>query len=335
MRLPDNASTRSSACVTKADALSAITLLLPSRALFSGRRLPAATARVLGRADRLPMGDIGEQAQTLRHFDVLPRGWPIAALTRDLDAGDAASDAWLRADPAWLRPDINGARLMACGDMLRLTQQDVDAFLPALRPLLGDAGFILDAPTPARWYVRLPREAKFPSFSDPADALGADVFDHLPGADDAGSQARRWRALASEVQITLHNHPRNAQREAAGQPPVNALWFWGAGALPDRVWTRYAAVYSNDPVLAALAGTAKVAHFPLRTIDAGAMDALYDIRDVPVAAIIDQWIVPATTAIARSEIAGVTLDFADGCRIDTARRHRWRLWRKSLASLDA
>ena len=75
------------------------------------------------------------------------------------------SSAWLRADPAYVRPDINGARLLAYGDALALTQAERDALLRPLQPLFGDAGFPIDAPTPSRWYLRLPREAKLPAFA--------------------------------------------------------------------------------------------------------------------------------------------------------------------------
>ena len=86
------------------------TLLLPA----SGRclqPLPRSFAAALARADRLSDGIAGIRAQVLRHFAITPRGWPIAALTREFDAGDADRSAWLRADPAWIRPDINGARM--------------------------------------------------------------------------------------------------------------------------------------------------------------------------------------------------------------------------------
>src|SRR5881392_881933 len=136
------------------DAPTTATLLLPSRARFADRSLPPSAARALGRANRLPQGQPGEQAQVQRHFDLLPRGWPVAALTRQADAHDATGAAWLRADPTHARPDPTGARLLAIGEGLRLTQEDVDAFLPSLRPLFGDAGFLLDAPVPARWYLR-------------------------------------------------------------------------------------------------------------------------------------------------------------------------------------
>src|SRR3546814_9323765 len=110
-----------------------------------------------------------------------------------------------------------------------MDEEDRTAFLPALRPLFGDAGFPIDAPHPSRWYLRLPHGAKLPAFAEPDDALGADLFDHLA----EGSEGRRWRVLLGEAQVVLHNHPRNARRAEQGRPPVNSLWYWGGGVLPD------------------------------------------------------------------------------------------------------
>ena len=305
------------------DAPATATLLLPARARFAGQVVPDAMAKVLGRADRLPDGEAGEREQVLRHFDLLPRGWPVAALTRQADAGDATGSAWLRADPAHMRPDLNGARLLAIGDNLRLTQADVDAFLPALRPLFGDAGFPIDAPTPARWYLRLPREAKLPPFAAPDETLGADLFEHLP----EGPEGRRWRALLSEAGVALHNHPRNIERSAQGLPPVNALWFWGGGVLPDHVRTRHAHVRSNDLVLQALAKAAAA--------DAGAAENGSVLIDYRALTAIDDALCGWLDAAANGKVDRVTLDFADGARFAIGPRQRWRLWRSPLRTLAA
>src|SRR4051812_7848876 len=110
-------------------------LLLPAGDRFAGLVMPESLAKALGRAD-LQNAQPGEQAQLSRHFKLLPDRWPPAALTRVADAGldDTRTAAWLRVDPAYIRPDINGVRLLATGAALSMTQQDVDAFLPALRP---------------------------------------------------------------------------------------------------------------------------------------------------------------------------------------------------------
>lgn len=314
------------------------TLLLPARARLAPAPLPAPVAKALGRADTLPAAEAGERAQLLRHFELLPRGWPVAALTRALDGGDAPSSAWLRADPAHVRPDINGARLLACGEALRLDRQDVETFLPALRPLFGDAGFTLDAPDPHRWYLRLPREARLPSFASPAEALGADLFDQLPGAgEDRSPEARRWRALLSEAQVVLHNHPRNAARVAAGLVPVNSVWFWGAGVAPDHVTTAAAAVASDDVLVRALTLRAGVDAVAVPSaFEAPVRDTVFDLRGVRDAgAWVGAWLAPAVAAVADSTLSGLRLDFEDGTRLALARSQRWRFWRRPVATLAA
>ncbi|HEU4814214.1 MAG TPA: phosphoglycerate mutase, partial [Xanthomonadaceae bacterium] len=253
--------------------------------------------------------------------------------TRALDAGDAPLSAWLRADPAYVRPDINGARLLACGDGLQLDRRDAEALLPALRPLFGDAGFLLDAPDPHRWYLRLPREARLPTFAAPVDALGADLFDQLPGADDDTSpEGRRWRALLSEAQVMLHNHPHNAARIAAGRLPVNSLWFWGAGIAPDHVTTRQAAIVGDDTLLRALAAAAGKRIEPsAAAFAAPAEDTLVDLRGHRDAArLFAVWLLPAVEALHRRDVDRLVLDFEDGTRLAIERGHRWRFWRRPM-----
>ncbi|MEG3190991.1 phosphoglycerate mutase [Lysobacter sp. D1-1-M9] len=309
------------------------TLLLPARGRFGGQLLPEALGRRLGRADRR----VGKGAQLARVFDLLPRGWPVAAATRQRDAGDAGQDAWLRADPAYVRPDINGARLLAHGDALSLTDEDTAAFLPALKPLFGDAGFPIDAPTPSRWYLRLPAGAKLPSFTSPADALGADLLDQLPGSGEQDSpEGRRWRALLSEAQVVLHNHSRNAQRAAEGLAPVNSVWFWGAGVLPDHVRTSFSEICSDDEAMRAFADLAGIASSPLPDAwQAGGGDRLIDLRHGRGLAVLDRdWMAPALRDLDVGALERLTLDFADGMRFEVAIRQRWRFWRRPVGTFD-
>lgn len=304
-----------------------LTLLLPPAARFAGLPLPPALAQALGRADRMRHA-AGESAQLARHLPLLPQGWPAAALTRLLDAGedDARRGVWLRADPAHLRPDINGARLLGVGATLGMDQADVDALLPALRPLFGDAGFALDAPHPARWYLRLPPGTPLPAFSSPDEALGDDVFEHAA----QGEAARRWRALESEVQITLHNHPHNAARAAAGRVAVNALWFWGGGALPDAVSGHAPIIYSDDPAVLGAARLGKLQGMGVQAFRAEVEDALVDLRaQRDLRALVARWLVPAA---GRAE---AVFDFADGQVFRLRRGQRWRLWRRPLAAVPA
>jgi len=303
-----------------------ITLLLPAATRLGRQRLSAHSARALARGERLPAGEPGRRAQLLRHFPLRGDGWPIAALSRQAEVGDAAGHAWLRADPVWLRPDINGVRLMAHGQALALTPEERDELLPALRPLFGDAGFELDAPHPARWYLRLPKDAKLPVFSDPGDALGEDVFEHL----DTSPEARRWRSLESEAQVTLHNHPLNARRAAQGRAPVNALWFWGGGRLPAAGGTHGDTGYSSDDTARALAsaggrGEELPEHF-------GGAPGVYDLEGTRDLDWIErEWLVPALVSLASGTVGALRLDDAEGWRFELRRGHRLRVWRRAWA----
>ncbi|WP_238376602.1 phosphoglycerate mutase [Luteimonas abyssi] len=310
-----------------------LTLLLPAGDAFGAQRLPEPIARALGRADLETVGEAGEADQLRRHVDVVPRGWPVAALTRQRDAGDAAGATWLRADPAWIRPDINGARLLGVGDALGLDAADAEALLRPLKPLFGDAGVPIDAPVPGRWYVRLPAGATPPVFAGPDEALGADVFEVLA----EGAEARRWRSLLSEAQIVLHNHPVNAQRADRGAPPVNSLWFWGGSRLPDRVTARAARLLSADEALRAIAaaGGAMTEEVDRLAWPLGA-DTLVDLRTVrDLRMLAETWWIPALDALRARTLSALVLDLADGRRFTIRQRQRWRFWRRARGTLGA
>lgn len=326
-----------------------MTLLLPARARLAQQRLPPALAVRLARADHLhDLASGNGLGQLGRVLDVLPRAWPVAAAARQRDVGDALGAAWLRADPAYVQPDINGARLLAHGPALQLTEDDVNAFLPALRPLFGDAGFPLDAPAPSRWYLRMPASAKLPTFVPPETALGDDVFDHLPGASDAANvEGRRWRALLSEAQVVLHNHPRNAARVARGLPPVNSLWFWGAGILPGTVRSEYRHIATDDEGLAGMAMLAGIVVSALPSawpslrqpasplVESGSPE-LYDLRHArDLVALERDWLVPLHADMRAGRLRRATLDFDDGHAFVLAPGQRWRFWRRALEKLDA
>lgn len=311
------------------------TLLLGERSRFGGQRLTETTGAALARADFTE----DQSTQLRRAFDVLPRGWPVAAVTRQRDVGDAGAAVWLRADPAYIRPDLGGARLMAYGEALGLDAADIDAFLPPLKPLFGDFGFLIDAPAPSRWYLQLPAGARVPTFADPEQALGADLIDQIPGSEPdvarASADSRRWRSLLSESQVLLHNHPRNAERIEAGLAPVNSLWFWGAGRLPDHVRSEHDELLSDDESLGAFALLAGVAVAPLPPRWQDPMgNRLIDLRHVRDLALLQSdWLQPMQDALAARRLDCAVVDFADGSRYLLAASQRWRFWRRPMRSL--
>jgi len=303
-----------------------LTLLLGAKQdlLAEAPLLRAWTAR----GDRLADAAAGRDAILREAFEFIGTGVPVAALTRSLDAADAGAALWLRADPAWVVPDAVTLRLLACGDM-QLSADDSAALARALMPLFGDAGFPLEATSPSRWYLRCPAGAQLPVFSPPADALGDDVARHLPQGDGG----KRWQYLLNEAQVILHHHPVNAARSARGLAPVNSLWIWGGGKLPDWIRTPFTDVRSDDDVVRALSARSKVDFAALADglpADFGTdTRLLIDLAVLCDAADLDRrWLQPAQAALAARELDAIDLHFAGGERFRYRHRHRWRFWRR-------
>lgn len=279
--------------------------------------------RLLARADRQADGPRGYLAGLADWFETT-QPLPAGALTRELAAGDAGDASWLCADPAWVEPDMNGARLLACGRM-QLSQDEAAAFAEPLAPLFEEQGMHLHLTGPDRWHVRLPPGMAAPDFPAPEQALGENLLQHLP----QGPEGRRWRILQNDLQVALHQHPLNARRRAAGQPPVNSLWLWGAGTLPARVRTQLKGVESDDPLLRALAANAGVAQ-RARAGEAADLSPgwLLDLQDLPAGPIATHWW-PAIDALARRH--PLQFHFASGERWLHRPMHRLRFWRKASA----
>ncbi|MBQ4853569.1 phosphoglycerate mutase [Rhodanobacter sp. B2A1Ga4] len=293
-------------------------LWLPALAHFE----PAHPLRAwLARADRLPDGSTGYLGGLGDYFRGVDAGVPAAAITRQLLAGDAADQLWLLADPAWVEPDMNGVRLLACGRM-GLDMDAAQALAEPLRPVFDEAGMQLEIATPDHWHLRLPPDTPLPDFAAPEQALGEDLAQHLP----QGAQGRRWRVLLNDVQVLLHQHPLNTRRRAHGQSPVNSLWLWGGGRLPPPSMSELAGVVSDDLLLHALAARAGVA-WQSRTaeaIAAGAAGWLIDLQDLPAHELALRWWPLLQPLLERR---AVRLHFASGERWQRKPWHRWRYWR--------
>jgi hypothetical protein len=275
----------------------------------------------LARADRLADGHAGYLAGLGDYFHGIDADLPAAAITREFLVGDAADAIWLSADPAWVQPDMNGVRLLACGQ-LQLSMDEALALAEPLKPVFDEAGLQLEISTPDRWHLKLPADTALPSFAAPDQALGEDLSQHLP----AGAEGRRWRLLLNEIQVLLHQHPLNAQRRARGLAPVNSLWLWGGGSLPGPPKSPLRGVVSDDLLLRALASRANVAQHArtFESIAAATSGWLIDLQDLPPGEIASHWWPTLQPLLDRQS---AVLHFASAERWQRKPWHRWRIWR--------
>ncbi len=305
--------------------------------------LPA-FATLLGRGrlqHRPPQGT----AETLAEAAGLNAPLPVAALRRlalRQHPGPDDDGEWLCLDPVRLRLT---KRTMIVDDPrgLNLTTEESAALAVSLAPILVGLGE-LEVISPQAWNLRLAAGA-------PATA----AFAALPDAIGRAATAlplepayAPWRRAINEAQMLLHAHPVNQAREAAGQPPVNSLWPWGGGRLPelDNGTGAHAALWSDDPVAQGIAR--------LLRIECRALPERFTAADAATLAVFDALEHPARTGDAlawRDELArfeadwlAPALDALRGGRLDALRllapgelaavevrlrRHDlWKFWRK-------
>lgn len=145
----------------------------------------------------------------------------------DIDP-DADPVEVFRADPIYQQMDINHATL-ADQSLLNLSNDESASIIESLNAQFADDGLTFHASHPQRWYCEFQQQLSIDTVSL-SSAIGRDVALFRP----TGTDARRWRTLLAEIEMILHSHPINQQREARGLLPVNSLWLWGEGALPER-----------------------------------------------------------------------------------------------------
>ncbi len=152
-----------------------------------------------------------------------PQPWAARLARAD---GIAVGDmAWGLLTPAHWRVGTDAIHL-ADPRTLALDEAASRALLEAVRPLFESEGFTLAWGAPLRWYAAHPDFAALRTASLDR-VVGRNVDRWLP----AQPQASRVRRLQSEVQMLLHAHPINAEREAAGAMAVNSFWLSGCGAF--------------------------------------------------------------------------------------------------------
>ena len=219
------------------------------RLLAKGRQLAKA-----GRVDAEPFAASSAEAWLCERFGVDKQGdWPTAPFCLLADGGEPGAHCWLRADPVHLR--LEGNRLvLADSGMFPVTQQEAESIADSLNAHFSADGLTFYPLRPDRWYLRLEHLPSMETTALP-EAAGRSVDDLLPRGADAAS----WRARLNEIQMLLHGHAVNEQREAAGQLPINSVWLWGCGKLPQAVPATFNAVWSKDPLAAGLAQAARIA----------------------------------------------------------------------------
>lgn len=214
---------------------SRITILAPR--VVSDARLPR-RVRKRARFRALPATD---DTGLLAHvFGIAAPGLPAAPLHYLGMTGSDPEGYCLFAYPVHLHARREQLILMSGADF-ELGEAEAAALMESLREYYPQ--WRLERTGDGMWFILTDETPDIET--TPLNAvLGEDINDHLP----RGGDAMEWLKIMNELQMILFNTSVNQEREATGRPPLNSLWFWGGGRLPDiRVpgWRRLA---TDNPV---------------------------------------------------------------------------------------
>jgi len=202
------------------------------------------------------------------------RDVPAAAVTRLIDGEDHPGGLWMRADPVHISTDRDRLVLIDAS-VFKVSQHDALAVATEVQQVLDGEGWHLEVPFPDRWYIRLHADPGVITV-DPLSAGGRDVDPCLP----RGREARLMHRLLNEIQMQLFDADINRERESRGDLPINSVWFWGTGELPDVPPRRWSAVYGDDAFLRGLAMLSMTPWHGLPAAAASRISAAGDKSDI-------------------------------------------------------
>jgi hypothetical protein len=288
--------------------------------------------RWLGRAD---LADVAPACIAAAQLPALP-GETSEAVTSWI-----ATPVQLTAAAARVELDPRG--------ILRLPAADLAALAADFGRTFATSGFTL-APLPCgELLLRTPGIAPVDT-SEPARCSGAGVERALP----RGTDAAPLRRLIAEIEMWLHNLPLNDTRRLRGEPPVTALWPWGAAGRIVRPapgpGSGVAAAFGSD---AWLEGLWRLQGSACRALPQQLQQALEadwekgvlliegggELQRAGCGTLADalarldaRFVSPALQALRRGEIGAVTLVVND-TRVRVLRHSLLKLWRRARAGL--
>lgn len=248
--------------------------------------------------------------------------------------GDRPTKWIAAADPVYLEPrldhlcmhalrrgEIEAADLGSLVDHLQATLADDNQF-GFMR--LGSLGY-LSATTPIA-----------------TAAVSASVVDqqkpddYLPSGNDTGSH----RNLLSEIEMALHEHAVNIEREARGEWPVNSMWLWGGGTAPEKIARPQPPLFCDDALMTGYWYAATGAAEPwsgdiescLEASVAGFVAEIPELDADPL--VLERCLLELRDALRSGRLSELILLFRDGVRAKVRRAQMVRIWRRSSSLLD-
>ena len=316
----------------KQDSSDAVVILPPVRGRLRDVSLLRSLSRGVLEEVATPVEPLVEVLRVLGHEQP---GEGLAALRMWGQTGDRPGTWIAAADPVYMEPRLDRLFLHVLGPD-DVSNPELRRLFDGLQDTLGKDGTLGFALLGNCGYIR--SEHPMETAQVPAVCLdGQNPRGALPKAESASGTLN----LISEIEMTLHSQPVNAERESRGQPPVNSLWIWGGGFVPELVATDVPPLFGDEPLLRgyweSVGGRNK--SWP------GSAGACLDANTGGFVAVVPHGtegapdveadLLTLLDALKSGRLDRIVLISADGIRLTLSRFDRFRFWRRVASALEA
>ena len=262
----------------------------------------------------------------------------LAALRFWGQTGDRSS-AWIAAaDPVHLEARLDRLYLHALHGP-QMPMSDLRPIFDFLQLAFGSATHAF-ARIGHHAYLRGDRElASAPVSAKFVDGQPPDEMMPRRGGKDADTESHH--RLVSEVQMALHEHRINIDRENAGKLAANSIWIWGGGTAAEATVEPILTLFSNDPLFKGywLSRTGIAEPWPknfescIQLAKAGFVAVTPEVMADGRPEAPDRYLQELQELLKSKKVKRLTLLFRDGLRIDIKPRDAYRFWRRESPQL--
>jgi len=256
-----------------------------------------------------------------------------APLTRYGRVGRIESGWWAHAAPVHLRAGIADAVLEPVQGLTNVEfeslQNRLQEYLAALDAALWPAG-------EGAWLLQS-QHALRGSLPPATEASGTSLRQLLT----RGTVEPTLLRMLTELQMLLHQHPVNTERERRGLAPANGIWLWGSGVLPTaqvmQPGTSFRVVHDYLRGLGRWLGAAiDDPAGPEQTLAAAVHRIVVELTASEPGRLDEEWIAPLARGLARGDCSRLTLVLDDWVlELDAGSLRRFWRRRRTLEELQA
>jgi len=218
-------------------------------------------AKWLSRADKHKSEQKGFYPELALLFGIQSASVPSAALSMLGQEKPLGEGYWFHADPVNLQADMDHAILRDSAS-LDLDINEANALIKEVNEHFFEQGIRLVATDENHWFLNIKNHADI-NTTALHDVIGCNINFYLP----TGVDEKFWKTFLNEVQMLFHMSDVNQQRENSGLLPINSIWLWGGGEIPEIGTPFKKDVYANHMLVKGLANVQNAKCLPVNDVE--------------------------------------------------------------------